>query len=42
MVHGAILMRHMTIGIVQVQFIVIIVLVSEMKNPGGIIANGII
>ncbi|MGC8400340.1 hypothetical protein ACP3P6_02760 [Enterobacter mori] len=42
MVHGAILIRHMTIGIVQVQFIVIIVPVSEMKNPGEIIVNGII
>jgi len=32
----------MTLGIVQVQFIVIIVLVLEMKNLGRIIANGII
>ena len=41
MVHGGILMRLMTIGIVQALFFAIIVPVSEMINPGRLTVNGI-
>lgn len=41
MVHGGILMRHMTIGIVQALFFAIIVPVSEMIDPGRLTVNGI-